>query len=254
MLMPPPISIIIPALNEESLISGTLDALQRLDGNIETIVVDGGSRDRTREIVSEAARSMVNLRLVRAERGRGLQLNKGARAAQGEVLIFLHADTLLPEDAVHLIEAALRDPAVVGGNFRMVFGGKGLPSKVFSLIDRVRRWFGEYYGDSVIWVRREVFEELGGFIDAPIMEDYDFCRKLERAGRTLCLESPVVSSPRRWSKGRALRAVFTWTLIHWLYLVGVNPRHLAWLYYPQSFSLRNKRGSKKQGEPEKFET
>jgi rSAM/selenodomain-associated transferase 2 len=241
--MPARVSIIIPTLNEEKIISATLDALKKLEGEFELIVVDGGSDDRTREIVNQTFEAFPRSRLVLSERGRGIQLNHGARAATGDALLFLHADTMIPENSIALIEDAMKSEEIVGGNFRMVFDGQAISSRLFSRIYNARRWFGLYYGDSAIWARHDVFNQAGRFIDSPLMEDYDFCRKLERAGRTVCFSSPAVTSSRRWTGGRTLLVLMIWILIQWMFLLGAPPDRLAWLYYPKLFRFRKKRDS-----------
>lgn len=238
--MPARLSIIIPTLNEEKIIAGTLDALAKLKGEFEIIVVDGGSSDRTIEAATPSLKQFHHSRIVTSKRGRGIQLNRGAEAATGEVLLFLHADTSLPENAIELIEAAIKDQEVVGGNFRLVFDGADLASRLFTRIYNARRWFGIYYGDSAIWVRRDVFERAGRYMNSPVMEDYDFCRKLERAGRTVCLASPAITSSRRWAGGRTLLVMMIWILIQWMFLLGVRPERMGWLYYPKAFKFRAK--------------
>jgi rSAM/selenodomain-associated transferase 2 len=238
------VSIIIPALDEEKVIASTLSRLAEVEGEFEVVVVDGGSRDRTREIAREKARDFSRLLVIESARGRGPQMNEGARAATGDVLVFLHADTRLPPDAVRQIESATRDPGTVGGNFHLIFDGGRLSSRLFTLIYNARTRFGIYYGDSAIWVRRDVFDRIGGFIAAPVMEDYDFCRKLERAGATRKLPGPVLSSSRRWSGGRTLFTVCVWVLIQSLFMLGVSPHRLAWIYYPKSFKFRDSRSAR----------
>jgi len=240
MPMPARVSIIIPTLNEERIITGLLDALAKLKGELEIIIVDGGSSDRTGEIAAHSLKPFPQSRLVTSRRGRGRQLNRGAEVAGGEVLVFLHADTLLPENAIELIEAAIEDREIVGGNFRLAFDGSDRASRWFTRIYNARRWFGIYYGDSAIWVRREVFEQVGRYINSPVMEDYDFCRKLERAGRTVCLPNPAITSSRRWAGGRTLLVLIIWILIQWMFLLGAQPERLAWLYYPKEFKFRAK--------------
>jgi rSAM/selenodomain-associated transferase 2 len=235
--MTPLVSIIIPALNEEKIIASTLKALGKLGGEFEIIVVDGGSDDRTEEVARLSLSAFARSRLIASRRGRGTQLNAGAQAASGEVLLFLHADTELPENAVALIGGAIKNPEIVGGNFRLAFDGGGLASRLFARIYDARRWFGIYYGDSAIWVRRDVFEQVGRFINSPLMEDYDFCRKLERAGRTVCLPGPAITSSRRWAGGRTPLVLVIWAVIQWMFLLGVPPERLAWLYYPGAFKF-----------------
>jgi hypothetical protein len=158
-------------------------------------------------------------------------LNAGAASARGRALLFLHADTQLPDSAVESIERALEQPEVVGGNFRLQFEGPELSSAIFTRLNSIRRWFGIYYGDSAIWARREVFQRLGGFTNGHLMEDYEFCRGLERAGRTVCLADPVVTSARRWRNHGVFKTLIIWIIIQWLYLFGVSPIYLTRLYY-----------------------
>lgn len=241
--MPPTVSIIIPALNEEKMIAATMAALRRLDGDFEVILVDGGSHDRTRELAAAALAQHPQSQILESPRGRGPQMNAGARAAHGDVLLFLHADTLLPADAVRQIAGVITDATVIGGNFTLVFDGKDIWSRAFTRIYNWRRRFGIYYGDSAIFVRRAVFERLGGFINVPVMEDYDFCRKLERAGKTVAIKSPAITSSRRWGRWRTAYVVMIWVLLQWLYLIGCRPEGMGWIYYPKSFKLRRRRAN-----------
>jgi GT2 family glycosyltransferase len=165
-----------------------------------------------------------------AARGRARQLNAGAEAARGEAFVFLHADTRLPYDAYTSLCAALRAFDVVGGNFALRFGGEDRFSSVLGAVYAGQRRLGIYYGDSAIWVRRRVFEALGGYRDLAIMDDYDFVRRLERRGRTACLPGPAVTSARRWQHGGLLRTIASWVVIRGLYLAGVPAPRLAGLY------------------------
>jgi rSAM/selenodomain-associated transferase 2 len=239
--MPQRVSIIIPTLNEDKIIDRTLLSLRCLEGEFEVIVVDGGSRDRTRDIALASLTQFPQGRLIESTRGRGPQMNAGARAAGGDVWLFLHADTLLPADAISQIHNVMKDPRIVGGNFALMFDGADVWSRAFTRIYNWRRRFGIYYGDSAIFVRRDVFDHLGGFIDAPIMEDYDLCRKLERAGKTALIESPAITSSRRWGRWRTAYVLMIWVLLQWLYLIGARPESMGWIYYPKSFKLRRKR-------------
>ena len=219
------LSIIIPTYNEESTIGGQLARLVCLD-RCEILVADGSSTDRTAEIAARWCRVVVT------QRNRGMQLNAGAAVARGEALLFLHADAVLSRDAPQAIREALRDPRIVGGNFRVIFSGDSLTSRAFTRINLWRRYFGIYYGDSGIFVRREVFVEMGGFRPMPIMDDYEFTRRLECRGRTVCLRQPLVVSARRWEKQGAFLAMLSWFVIQSLYYLGVPPRWLARLYAP----------------------
>ncbi len=223
----PLISVVVPVLDEESTIACLLDHLASLPGRWETIVVDGGSRDRTARLATGHAQRPI---VIEAPRGRANQMNAGAAAARGEVLLFLHADTRLAAGAYSSLVEALRDPAVLGGNFRLHFDGGDRFSRLLGAWYRVQRRLGVYYSDSAIWLRRGAFDRLGGFRTLPIMEDYDLVRRLECAGRTACLPGPAVTSARRWRALGLPRTVTSWVVIRWLFLAGVSPERLARMY------------------------
>jgi rSAM/selenodomain-associated transferase 2 len=225
MANPPVLSVIIPTLNEARCIEATLDAVARLRGRVEVIVVDGGSSDGTADLVRRR-----EMGLIEAERGRGSQLHAGACAAGGEVLWFLHADTLPPEDAAECIAAALVDPAVVGGHFAIRFDGRRAAARVLTWIYPRLRWLGLCYGDSGIFVRREAYQRAGGFRPYPIFEDLDLLRRLGRLGRLARLPAAVVTSSRRF-EGRSFTLTFAWwTVLQVLYWAGVPPRMLGRMY------------------------
>jgi rSAM/selenodomain-associated transferase 2 len=229
------VSIIIPVINEAGIITESISSLRRVRGRYEVIIVDGGSDDDTRHLVSAAIRLDLNYRLIESSRGRGNQLNAGASIARGRALVFLHADTRLPDSAIELIERALQEPDIVGGNFRLEYDGPGLATAIFTRLNSLRRWFGIYYGDSAIWATSEAFRRIGGFTSTRLMEDYELCRSLEQAGRTICFDQPVVASARRWHDHSVVRTLVVWTLIQWLYMIGVSSDRLAGLYYPGRF-------------------
>lgn len=213
-------------LNEEGAIAATLRALRSAAPNAEIVVVDGGSDDRG----VEHARPLCDL-VIDAPRGRARQMNAGAGRASGDVLAFVHADTLVPASFQADIRAAMAEPDVVGGRFDVALDDPHplcvLIGKLISLRSRISR---TATGDQAIFVRREVFEALGGFADIPICEDLDFARRMKRAGRIACLESRVVTSARRWRKRGILRTVLTMWTIRALYLAGVSPSRLSRLY------------------------
>ena len=158
--------------------------------------------------------------------GRAAQLNAAAALATGHLLVFLHADSRLPLDA----HALLTRTRARGGNFALRFDGDDRFSRVLGAVYAMQRGFGLYYGDSTVWCEPALFAELGGYRELPIMDDYDFVRRLERATPPTCLPGPATTSSRRWRALGAPRTFLVWTVIRWLYLAGVPPARLARLY------------------------
>lgn len=220
-------SIVIPTLDEERELPALLDALAALPGRWETIVTDGGSRDASVAIARSHVAAPI---VVEASGGRAAQLNAGARAASGDVLLFLHADSRLPRDAYGSLCEALCTPGVIGGNFALAFDGGRAFERVLGAVYAFQRRHGFYYGDSSVWARRDTFDALGGYRELPIMDDYDFVRRLERSGQTRCLPGPATTSSRRWRSIGIPRTVLAWFLVRWLYVAGVSPTRLARLY------------------------
>jgi len=227
------LSVVIPTYNEEACLEGLLAELQEqaaAAGKSEIIVADGSSTDGTVGLASRYARVVVTAR------NRGLQLNRAVRETGGEVLCFLHADVRLPKGALVSLTSAMCDPELIGGSFSLEFVGGGMASRVFTLINRWRRWFGIFYGDSGIFVRRMDFERLGGFREWPVLEDYEFARRLVNAGKTVCLPDRLRVSSRRWRPGprarrRLLRTMASWFFIQTSFFLGVPVEWLA-RWYP----------------------
>lgn len=233
------ISVIVPTYNEESTLEGLLQQLNEQGNGCEVLVADGASTDATVALAERYAR------VVRCERNRGVQLNRAAQRAHGDILLFLHADVRLPEGALAAVENALADPRVAGGSFSLEFVGDGFPGRVFTRINQWRRGFGIFYGDSGIFLRRRVFERLGGFQEWPLLEDYEFARRLVRAGKTVCLPERLAVSSRRWQKGegsrrRLWRTMAVWFLIQTFFFLGVPARWLV-RWYPPVRSARGQR-------------
>jgi len=221
----PSVSVIIPTLNEEPGLGATLGAIGAMDEQaLEVIVADGGSEDRTAAIASEAG-----ARVVRGPRGRGAQLAAGAETARGEILWFLHADTLPPPDAIGRMRQAVAS-GCVAGHFHIRFDGGGAPAAMLTVLYRHLRWLGLRYGDSGYFVDRRVYEESGGFADLPLFEDLDLLRRLRRRGRFVRVGAMVTTSSRRF-EGRSFTLVFArWAALQVLYWVGVSPHALAKRY------------------------
>ena len=224
------ISIVIPVLNEADRLPGLLAGLAGQGVAHEVVVVDGGSSDAT-VLAAQAA----GARVLRSPPGRGQQLAAGASAASGETLLFLHGDSRFPAGGLAQIQRTLaRDPDCLGGNFRLLFDGGTPFSRWLTGFYAWIRARGLYYGDSGVFVRRRVYEALGGIRPIDLMEDYDFTRRLERQGRTCCIEDPpLVTSARRFEGRRPAAIVLGWIEIHALFHLGVSPRLLARRYEAQ---------------------
>ncbi len=230
-----PISVIIPTLNEERAIAPTLAHTATL-GFDELIVVDGGSTDTTPARLESYRLSTQSSALspvywVTAPPGRARQMNEGAKAGRGEVFLFLHADTQLPQDAKTVIDRVLADQQVVGGRFDVQFDR---PSMWGTMISRTMNWrsrlSGLATGDQALFVRRSIFEQMGGFADMPLMEDIEFSRRLKRKGRTAALTATVTTSFRRWEQHGPLRTILLMWTLRFLYWVGVSPQTLSRWY------------------------
>jgi len=218
------LSIVIPTLNEAEQIAATLAAAAA--PGVEILVVDGGSADATVDLARAAGATVLT-----AGRGRARQMNAGAAAADGDALLFLHADTRLPAGFDAAVAAALADPAVVGGRFDVRLE----PSTpwldlVAALINRRSRWSRIGTGDQALFVRRAVFEAMGGFPDLPLMEDLAFSIALKRRGGIACLRQTVATSSRRWLRDGPLRTVLLMWWLRFLFWCGVPAERLKRRY------------------------
>lgn len=226
------VSIIIPVLNEEKLIAATLEHLKTVKGNFELIVVDGGSSDKTTEIAKKFAK------VVESPRGRAIQMNKGAEVAKGEILLFLHADTFLPPEAINSIEEALTGPEIVGGRFKVRLDNDKMIYRIIGgLINLRDRFTRGFTGDQCIFIRKDTFERLGGYRDFPLMEDLDLARRMRRAGpaeggagKIVRLPLTVTTSARRWQRKGVWRTILLMWALRILYLLGVPSQTLKKFY------------------------
>jgi rSAM/selenodomain-associated transferase 2 len=217
------LAIIVPALDEEETLRRNLPQVAGLGD--ELVVSDGGSSDGT----VETARQF-GARVVQGGRGRGPQLNRGAAASEAEILLFLHADSLPPPEAVPAIRQAVADGAE-GGGFQVRFeGGGAWMRRGTALVNLRSRLTRLPLGDQGQFVTRTVFDELGGYRDWPILEDLDFARRLKRRGRLVILPLSMRTSSRRYLERGIFRTVAVNWLIWLLYAAGVSPHRLARLY------------------------
>jgi uncharacterized protein len=219
------VSVIIPALNEERHIAATLRAVRQSPYH-EVIVVDGGSTDATVQRAKEAAVTVLS-----SKPGRARQMNAGAARAEGSSLLFLHADTLLEPRCAEAVPRTLRAPGVAAGAFRFRIAGSFAGKSLIEWATGLRsRWLQRPYGDQGLFLARALFEEMGGFTDLPIMEDYEFAARLRRRGRIVTVGESAVTSARRWQTLGAARTTLRnqWMLAG--YHLGVGPHKLAERY------------------------
>lgn len=219
------VSVIIPVLNETQLVGRAINSARDAD---EIICADGGSSDGSPRIIEQCG-----AQLVTAGQGRGRQLNAGAAAANGEILLFLHADNWLHDGAINQIRRACRDPRFVLGGFQQRIEAN---RPIYRAIERGNearvRWFGLLYGDQGVWIRRALFKRLAGFAAAPLMEDVDLSRRARLVARPRLLPGPIHISPRRWQQHGVVRQTLrNWALLA-AYHCGAPPERLVRYYRP----------------------
>jgi rSAM/selenodomain-associated transferase 2 len=224
--MRPVLGIVMPVLDEAGTLAPRLRALQALRRRgVQLVVVDGGSQDGTPAIAREHADLVLS-----APRGRAAQMNAGAAACPAEVLLFLHADTALPDQADALVRRAARDPSA-WGRFDVRIDS---PRRALRLVEHMMnlrsRWTGIATGDQAMFVRRELFDQVGGFPDQPLMEDIALSRLLKRHARPVCLRQRVSTSARRWERHGVWRTVLLMWRLRLAYFLGADPRQLAIRY------------------------
>jgi rSAM/selenodomain-associated transferase 2 len=236
------ISVIIPTLDEEEALPSTIRSC-RAAGECEVIVADGGSRDGTEEV----ARALAD-RFVAAPRGRACQMNAGAAVAGGDVLLFLHADTLLPPCGLDAIRLATRDPRVAGGAFRVFLlpspGAGAYARAVLRLTGRMinlrAAWTRSFTGDQAIFLRAEAFRESGGYPGIPLMEDVELSRAMRRRGRIVLLPNRVGTSGRRWEAWGPCRTILRMWRLRLGYALGMTPDRCAELYRSAPVPLKRR--------------
>ncbi len=223
-------SFIIPTYNEENSIENCLSALQRYRHLCEIIVADGGSSDNTRKLAKPLAD-----RIIFSDKGRALQMNAGAAQAAGNVLIFLHADTFLPDGAISQIEQAL-NPRTQWGRFDITLSGSHPILKIVAwFMNRRSRLTGIATGDQAIFITKALFEAVGCYPAIPLMEDIALCKKLKRVCAPICLKSKAISSGRRWEQFGVIKTILLMWSLRLRYFFGSNPHDLALLYSKGQF-------------------
>jgi len=221
------VSVIIPTLNEAGILGETLGRVRRHEP-YEVIVADGGSVDGTLEIAGNHPS-----RIIQSPPGRAVQMNSGARAARGDLLVFLHADSTLDPEGYQKMVDSMKNPLLVGGAFSLHIDSPRFPFRVISTLANFRaRYLNLVYGDQAIFVRTRVFHEAGGFSPLPICEDMEFFRRLGKQGDLILLREKAATSARRWlAEGIAFTTLRN-TIIAGLFLMGFSPNILSKWYLP----------------------
>lgn len=216
------LSVILPTLNEAANLEKLLERLKKANPH-EIIIADGGSQDRTVEIAKKAG-----VRVISSEKGRAAQMNAAAAIATGEFLLFLHADTLPPENFPQIISRILQQPGISAGAFSFALSGNlSTAHWIETLVNLRCRFFQTPYGDQGMFLRRQIFTHLGGFPDWQVMEDFHFIRRLKSLGRVSTAEEIAHTSPRRWQDGGTIRTFLRHQLMLGAYHIGVPARHIA---------------------------
>lgn len=224
--MRPALCIVVPVLDEAPTLAPRLQALQTYrQRGARVVVVDGGSQDDTLEI----ARQHADLALL-APRGRAAQMNAGAAACPADVLLFLHADTVLPEHADVLVRRATLGPFFWGRFDVRIDSPRPLLRVVSTMMNLRSRWTGIATGDQALFVRHDLFRQVGGFPELPLMEDIAISRALKRHGPPACLRERVTTSARRWERHGVWRTIFLMWRLRTAYFFGADPRQLAIQY------------------------
>jgi len=217
------ISVIIPTLNEESHIEKTIQSVIKQEGDYELYVVDGESTDNTVAIAKRYTK------VINSKRGRAIQMNAGANLCRGDVLLFLHGDTLLPDNAFRELRKRMKDDTVSGGSFYIAFDADNFILRGVSFITRFN-FSLFHFGDQGIFVRRDVFQSLRGYKEMPIMEDYDFYKRLRTQGKVILIRMSVISSSRRFIKKGVLRQLLINKFVVLAYWAGLDIQTIKRFY------------------------
>ena len=230
----PLVTVVIPVLDDTTALTSLLPTLP-VDPSVQVVVVDGGDG---RDTASDALRERhPEIEWIRSARGRGVQMNAGAKRARGRWLVFLHADTRLGAGWLDLLRRLDNHPSIVGGSFGFALDSDARWARWIERGVRLRvRLFDLAYGDQALFARRDVFGELGGYMELPLMEDVDFVRRLRRRGRLEHADIPALTSARRWERDGWIRRTVENVALILLFLAGWSPARLARRYHRQSGS------------------
>jgi rSAM/selenodomain-associated transferase 2 len=229
----------MPVLHESGIINEAVDHIRSLDGGdaVELIVVDGAQEMDTLSVIEHS-----DVMKISSKKGRGVQMNTGAKASTGEILVFLHADTKLPANGLTLIKESLDEINVMAGAFTLNFDKAPLLLKMTLPIHDVRgRLTRITYGDQSIFMKKETFQEIGEFMDYRIMEDADLMRRMKKAGMKIrILKEKVSTSPRRFERRGIIRSILENIILVTLFHLGADPERLARRYYNDDLRLSKK--------------
>ncbi len=221
------ISVIIPTLNEERFLGNLLTQLKQFDENVEIIISDGGSTDKTLEIAES-----FNVKIVKGRKGRGEQLNRGSKIAYGNIFVFQHADTLLPDNAFALIKNHFKKDGNYVATYRLGFDRESVTYKFYTYLTKFDSIFTTF-GDQTIIVRKEFFETVGRFPNNPIFEDVAFLRKTRKQTGIVKLPANVITSARRFNKNGAIKTQLISAFYFALYFFGVDTSKIYNRYYSE---------------------
>jgi len=219
------IAIIIPVFNEGAVLPELIRRMQSMDAD-ELIIVDGGSRDDSCRILEASG-----ARWLKSGPGRAAQMNAGAEVCSSDILLFIHADTIISCSNISAVCETMNDDSYAGGRFDVRLSGDAFPFRIIEqLINARSRLTGISTGDQCLFVRRSVFERMGGFPNQPLMEDIEFSKRLKRHGRVACLRQKVTTSSRRWERHGIVATVWLMWKLRFLYWLGVPAEQLSQMY------------------------
>ena len=220
------VSIIIPTLNEEENIENLLNNLKSLKGDFEVIFSDGGSLDKTAEII----KNFGNYKIIKSERGRAKQLNNGAKESNNDILLFLHADSIVEEDVLIKIENFIKN-GNKAGCLKIKFDSKKIIMRLFAILSNLRvKYRNIAFGDQAIFMEKKLFEYIGMFDDIPIMEDYKLSIKLKNVFPIKYIDSYIISSSRRFEKNGILKTALLMQKLQYMFRIGVSIDKIANIY------------------------
>jgi len=219
-------AVVVPVLNEAKSLMPSMGRFKTLHDKYSVMFCDGGSNDETCALLQKN-----DLNYCHSSCGRAIQMNTGASACESDIIVFIHADTIVSSSDIELVKKAMQDKSIVGGRFDIRLSGKGFAFRVIEFMINIRsRMTGISTGDQCQFVRRSVFEKMGGFPEQGLMEDVAFSKQLKRHGKIACLKNKVVTSSRRWEKHGIIKTVILMWKLRFLYWLGKSPEKLAEMY------------------------